>query len=190
MSTEPRNATVRYPGGIRARWRWSGSGRGDDVFALSEAGGGLVELGDAAGPGFEALCRAELRADVPGGAWTVRLASTIYDEPGAVAWDSAGLLVVKYGFHAFGIDARSGTERWRHRSATPILAVLGSSRLAHILVQAELETFALEADGAVAWRIAHSDVVTEAALVGGRLVLTSFAGQQLVVDPATGRSSG
>lgn len=190
MTGEPRNATVQYPGGIRARWRWAGSGRGNDVFALSEAGGGLIDLGDAAGPGFEELCRAELRADVPGGAWTIRMASTIYDEPAAVAWDSAGLLVVKYGFHAFGIDTRTGTERWRHRSATPILAIFGSSRLAHVLVQAELETFALEADGTVAWRIAHSDVVTEASLVGGRLVLTSFGGQQSVVDPATGRSYG
>ena len=190
MTAEPRNATVRYPGGIRARWRWAGSGRGADVFALSEAGGSLRDLGDAAGPGFEQLCRAELRADVPGGAWTVRLASTIYDEPAAIAWDSTGLLVVKFGFHAFGIDARTGAERWRHRSATPILAVLGSSRLPHVLVQAELETFALEADGTVAWRIAHSDVVTEAGFVGGRLVLTSFGGQQLAIDPATGRPSG
>jgi hypothetical protein len=190
MTAEPRNATVQYPGGIRARWRWAGSGQGTDVFALSETGGGLVDVGDAAGPGFEDLCRAELRADVPGGVWTVRFASTIYDEPAAVAWDDAGLLVVKYGFHAFGIDARSGAERWRHRSATPIVAVLGSSRLAHIIVQSELETFAIEPDGTVAWRIAHSDVVTEAALVGGRLVLTSFGGQQLVLDPATGRSTG
>lgn len=190
MVTEPRNATVQYPGGVRARWRWAGSGQGDAVFALSESGGGLVDVGDAAGAGFESLCRAELRADVPGGAWTVRFASTIYDEPAAVAWDSAGLLVVKYGFHAFGIDVRTGAERWRHRSATPILAVLASPRLPYVIVQAELETFALEADGAVAWRIAHSDVVIETSLVGGRLVLTSFAGQQRVVDPATGRSAG
>ena len=188
MTAQPRDAIVRYPGGIRARWRWAGSGRGADVFALSEAGGHVLDVGDAAGPGFERLCRAELRADGPGGAWTARFASAIYDEPAAVAWDSEGMLVVKYGFHAFGIDARGGTERWRHRSATPILAVFGSSRLPHVLVQAELETFALDMDGAVAWRIAHSDVVTKAALVGGRLVLTSFGGQQRSIDPATGRS--
>jgi hypothetical protein len=30
-------------------------------------------------------------------------------------------------------------------------------------------------------------VVTEAALIGGRLVLTSFAGQAMAIDPATGR---
>jgi outer membrane protein assembly factor BamB len=190
MPTEPHNATVVYPGGIRARWRWAGSGQGPEVFALSEAGGGLLDVGEAAGPGFESLCRAELRADVPGGAWTVRFASTIYDEPAAVAWDSARLLVVKYGFHAFGIEARTGAERWRHRSATPILAVLGSSRLPHVLVQSELETFALDPDGSVAWRIAHSDVVTEAVLVGGRLVLTSFAGQHRALDPETGRTAG
>ena len=56
-----------------------------------------------------------------------------------------------------------------------------------MLVQAEVETFALEADGEVAWRVAHSDVVTEAELVGGRLVLTSFDGQLRAIDPATGR---
>jgi hypothetical protein len=190
MPTEPRNASVVYPGGIRARWRWAGSGQGPDVFALSEAGGGLIDVGDAAGPGFDGLCRAELRADVPGGAWTVRFASTIYDEPAAFAWDGAGLLVVKYGFHAFGIETRTGAERWRHRSATPILGVYGSSRLSHVLVQSELETFALDPDGTVTWRIAHSDVVTEAVLVGGRLVLTSFGGQQRAVDPQTGRTAG
>jgi outer membrane protein assembly factor BamB len=94
---------------------------------------------------------------------------------------------VKYGFHTYGFDARSGSLRWSHRSATPVLAVLASSRLRHVVVQAEIETFALEPDGIVAWRIAHSDVVTEAELVGGRLVLTSFSGQMSVIDPASGR---
>ena len=68
-----------------------------------------------------------------------------------------------------------------------MLAVLGSPRLAHVIVQAEIETFAIEPDGTVGWRIAHSDVVSEAALVGGRLVLTSYTGQVSAVDPATGR---
>ena len=190
MTGEPRNATVQYPGGIRARWRWAGSGQGSAVFALSEAGGSLVDLGDAAGSDHADLCRAELRADTPAGSWTVRFASAIFDDPAALAWDSEGLLVVKYGFHAYGIEARSGIERWRHRSASPILAVIGSSRLPHVLVQAEIETFALEPDGRVAWRIAHSDVVTAAELLGGRLVLTSFAGEQRAIDPASGRSSG
>ena len=67
--------------------------------------------------------------------------------------------------------------------------VLGSSRLPHVLVQAEIETFAIRGDGEVAWRVAHSDVVTEAELVGGRLVLTSFSGEVQALDPATGRSS-
>ena len=40
-----------------------------------------------------------------------------------------------------------------------MLAVLGSPRFGHVLVQAEIETFALEADGSVRWRVAHSDVV-------------------------------
>ncbi len=102
-------------------------------------------------------------------------------------WDTEGLLVVKYGFHAYGFVARTGELRWSHRSASPILAVLGSSRLAHVIVQAEVETFALEADGEVAWRVAHSDVVTAVELVGGRLVLTSFDGQVRALDPRTGR---
>jgi hypothetical protein len=68
--------------------------------------------------------------------------------------------------------------------------VLGSPRLSHVVAQAEIETFALEADGTVAWRIAHSDVVTEVDLIGGRLVLTSFGGQVSAVDPSTGRPTG
>ena len=74
--------------------------------------------------------------------------------------------------------------------ASPVLVVIGSSRLPHVLAQAEVETFALEADGEVAWRVAHSDVVTEAELVGGTLVLTSFDGQVRAIDPLTGRAAG
>lgn len=187
---DPRDATVTYPGGLRARWRWGGSGQAAAVFALTEAGGTLIDLGPLAGDDPDARCRAELRIDGPGGAWTVRLASTISDEPAAVLWDSAGLLVVKYGFHAYGLESRTGLLAWSHRSATPILAVLASSRLRHVLVQSEIETFAIEADGTVAWRIAHSDVVTAVELVGGQLVLTSYDGQHNVLDPATGRRAG
>ena len=184
----PRDATIAYPGGLRARWRWAGSGQGPAVFALTEAGGTLEDLGPAVSPSFEQLCRAELRIDGPAGVWTVRFASTISDEPAALAWDDAGLLVVKYGFHTYGLESRSGALRWSHRSASPLIAVLGSPRLAHVLVQSEIETFAIEVDGTVGWRIAHSDVVSDAALVGGRLVLTSYTGQVSAVDPATGRS--
>jgi outer membrane protein assembly factor BamB len=187
---EPRDATIAYPGGIRARWRWGGSGRGPAVFALTEAGGSLTDHGSLVSPDFEALCRAELRIDGPGGSWTVRLASAIFDEPAGLVWDDHGLFVVKYGFHTYGFDARSGELRWSHRSASPLLAVLASPRLRHILAQAEVETFALESDGTVAWRIAHSDVVTDADLVGGRLVLTSYAGEVRALDPATGRPTG
>jgi outer membrane protein assembly factor BamB len=189
-ATQPRDATVSYPGGLRARWRWAGSGQGTAVFALSEAGGTLVDHGSIVSTAFDELCRAELRIDGPAGAWTVRLASTIFDEPAGLLWDDHGLLVVKYGFHVYAFDARSGVLRWSHRSATPLLAVLASPRLAHVLAQAEVETFALEPDGTVAWRIAHSDVVTEAELVGGRLVLTSFSGAVSAIDPSTGRQTG
>lgn len=190
MSAEPRDATVSYPGGLRARWRWGGTGQAAAVFALSEAGGTLTDHGPLVAEDPDQRCRAELRIDGPAGAWSARFASTLNDEPTAVFWDEPGLLVVKYGFHAYGLDARAGELRWSHRSATPILAVLASSRWRHVLVQSELETFAIEADGTVAWRIAHSDVVTAAALIGGRLVLTSYAGQQNVLDPASGQRAG
>ena len=186
---EPRNSTITYPGGLRARWRWGGSGQAAAVFALSEAGGQLVDLGPHVAEDPDALCRAELRLDGPRGGWTARFASTIHDEPRAVYWDSEGLLVVAYGFHTFGLDAASGDVRWEHRSATPIIALLGSPRLRHVLVQAEIETFAIEADGSVAWRVAHTDVVTAAELIGGRLVLTGFDGQHNALDPSSGRSA-
>ena len=187
---EPRDRTITYPGGLRARWRWGGSGQAAAVFALSEAGGTLHDLGPRVSTDPDALCRAELRLDGPRGSWSSRFASTIYDEPRAHYWDTEGLLVVAYGFHTFGLDAATGDARWEHRSATPIVALLGSSRLRHVLVQSEIETFALEADGMVAWRVAHSDVVTAAELVGGRLVLTGFDGQLNALDPSTGRSAG
>ena len=189
MTTEPENATITYPGGLRARWRWGGSGSGPTVFALSEAGGNLVDLGSRVAADPAPLCRAELRLEGPRGAWTARFASVIHDVPRAIHWDSAGLFVVAYGFHTFGLDAADGDVRWEHRSATPLIGLLGSSRLAHVVVQSELETFAIEPDGAVAWRVAHSDVVTAAELVGGRLVLTGFDGQLRAIDPATGRAA-
>jgi hypothetical protein len=185
----PRDATIGYPGGLRARWRWAGSGQGPAVFALSEAGGTLEDLGPLVSADFEQLCRAELRIDGPAGSWTVRLASTIHDEPAGLVWDDAGLFVVKYGFHTYGLESRSGVVRWSHRSASPLLAVFGSPRLAHLVVQSEIETFAIEEDGTVGWRIAHSDVVSEATLMGGRLVLTSYGGLVSAIDPATGREA-
>ena len=190
VTAEPRNATIAYPGGLRARWRWGGSGSGPAVFALSEAGGDLIDLGPRVATDPEVLCRAELRLDGPRGGWTARFASLIHDEPRALHWDSTGLLVVAYGFHTYGLEAGSGDPRWDHRSATPLIALLGSPRLAHVIVQSELETFAIEPDGTVAWRVAHSDVVTAADLLGGRLVLTGFDGQVSALDPATGRTAG
>jgi outer membrane protein assembly factor BamB len=71
-----------------------------------------------------------------------------------------------------------------------VVVILGSSRLPHVILQAEIETFALEADGEVGWRVAHSDVVAGAQLVGGHLVLTSFSGQVRALDPRTGRAAG
>jgi hypothetical protein len=186
---EPRRASVTYPGGIRVRLAWGAAGEAAAVFALSEAGGTLTDLGVLAGPDPDALCRAEARVETPGGAWTVRLASRIHDEPRGLAWDDAGLLLFAYGFIVYAFDARSGALRWSHRSGSPLVALLGSSRLAHVLAQSEIETIAVAADGDVVWRVAHSDVVTAAELVGGRLVLTSYAGPVTGLDPATGRSA-
>jgi len=190
MTSEPRHAVVAYPGGLRASLRWAGSGEAAAVFALSEVGGPLTDLGDLTGPAPDRRCRAEVRVDTPAGPWTVRLASLISDEPAGVLWDTAGLLVIRYGFHAYGLEARTGVLRWSHRSGSPITDLFASSRLPHLLVQAEVETFAIQPDGEVAWRVAHSDVVTAAELVGGRLVLTSFDGQTRAIDPRTGRDAG
>jgi hypothetical protein len=186
---EPRSATITYPGGLRARWRWGGSGSAAVVFALSEVGGALTDHGPLVSATPDALCRAELRVEGPVGTWTARFASTISDDPAALPWDTAGLLVVKYGFHLYGLEARTGALRFQHRSAAPLIALLGSSRLAHIIAQSEIETFAIEPDGTVAWRIAHSDVVTAAELIGGKLVLTSYSGLAMALDAATGRRS-
>ncbi len=186
---EPLDAVVRFPGAIRARLRWGGSGQAAEIFALTEAGGALQDHGSLVAAEPDRLCRAELRVDAPGATWVARVASAIHDRPRAVYWDTAGLLVVAYGFHTYGFEARSGQLRWWHRSHSPIVAVLGSARLDHVLVQAEIETFAIEADGSVAWRAAHSDVVASAELVGGRLVLTSYGGMMSALDPATGRAT-
>lgn len=190
MIAEPRHTVVHYPGGIRAGIRWVGSGQAAALFALSESGGALADLGALAGPDPDRLCRAELRVEHPAGVWTVRLSSPIYDEPRGTLWDSTGLLVIGYGLLTYAIAAREGALRWHHRSGSPLVAVLGSSRLDHVIVQAEIETFAIDAGGVVAWRLAHSDVVTAAELLAGRLVLTSYSGEVRALDAATGRAIG
>jgi hypothetical protein len=190
MAAEPQQAVIQYPGGIRVRMRWVGSNQATAAFALSEVGGVLTDHGPLISEAPDLLCRAELRVETPAGAWTARLASPIFDEPAGIHWDTAGLLVVGYGFVTYGFEARTGVLRWWHRSATPLIAMFASSRLGHILVQSELETFALEPDGQVGWRVTHSDVVVGAELLGGHLVLASFSGQQNALDPATGRRAG
>jgi hypothetical protein len=184
------DAVVGYPGGLRARWRWAGSGQAASVFALTESGGELTDHGPVVAKDPDLLCRAEVRIDGPAGSWTARFASTIFDEPRALVWDVPGLLVVGYGFHTYGLDARHGQPRWIHRSASPLVALIASARLPHVLVQSEIETFALREDGEVSWRVAHSDVVAGAELVGGRLVLSSYGGAVSALDPLTGRAAG
>ena len=181
---------MRYPGGLTVRYRWAGSGQAAALFGLTEAGGELVDHGPLAWPEPDAVCRAEMRAEGPGGAWTSRFASAIYDEPQAVLWDATGLLVMAYGFRTYGLDARNGSLRWSHRSGSPIVALFASSLLDHVLIQAEVETFALDAAGTVTWRIAHGDVVVAAELVGGQLVLASYGGEQISLDPRTGSAAG
>jgi hypothetical protein len=187
-AAEPQRLAVQYPGGLAARFRWGGTASGDAVFGLSEAGGTLHDFGPLASDEPDRQCRAELRIEGPLGAWTARFASPIFDDPQALLWDTTAVLVVKYGFEVYALAGRTGELRWHHRSRTPVLCVMGSPRLEHVLVQSELETFALRDDGEVAWRAAHTDVVAEAELVGGRLVLTSYGGLLQTLDPATGRS--
>jgi PQQ-like domain len=187
---EVQRASVQYPGGLAARYRWAGSAQGEAVFAMSEAGGTLADHGNLGSDAPERACRSELRVEGPLGAWTIRLASPIFDEPQGLLWDAPGLLIVKYGFVAYGLVGRTGKLRWHLACGSPIVAVLGSSRLDHVLVQGEVETIAVRADGSVAWRAAHDEVVTEAELVGGRLVTVGYDGRARALDPSTGRPLG
>lgn len=205
MTARVSTSTVNYPGGLTVEYRWAGSGAADAVFhglgsTTGEAAAPTppdrvesafpvapVDHGKLMSADPDRLCRAQLVAAGPMGRWVVRLASAIFDEPTAVTWDSVGLLVVKYGFAAYALDARTGELRWLHRARTPLVAVLGSPRFDHVLVQGEVETFALEADGKVRWRATHSDVIAGAQLVAGRLVLTSFSGAVATLDATTGR---
>ena len=125
----------------------------------------------------------------PGGTWTARFASRISDTPEAVSWDTPRLLLLRYGFHLYGLEARTGSLRWTFASPVPLVATIVSSRWPHAVAQSEIETTALEADGSVVWRVRLQDVVAEAALVGGRLVLTGLSGSLLTLDPLTGRST-
>lgn len=186
--SEPRRSSVQYPGGLAARYRWGGSGSAADVFALSESGGTLTDHGPLVSDTPDVLCRAELRIEGPLGTWTARFASPIYDEPTGLLWDTEATLVVKYGFCVYGLESRSGDLRWWRQSGTPLLAVLGSPRLPHVLAQSEVETLAIDAAGEIVWRVAHSDVISAAELMGGTLALTSYGGDVAGLDPLTGRS--
>jgi hypothetical protein len=184
--SEVQRATIAYPGGLTARYRWGGSGSADGVFALSVLGGDLADHAALAGGDPARMCRAELHVEGPAGTWTVRLASPVFDEPAGLLWDSEALLIVTYGFVAYALGSRTGELRWSHRCGTPLVAVLGSSRLPHIILQSEVETLALDPHGQVVWRVAHREVVEHAELMGGRLALTSYAGEVALLDPATG----
>jgi hypothetical protein len=181
-------SSVGYPGGLAVRYRWGGSGSADEVFGLSESGGRLTDHAQLAGGDPARMCRAELRVEGPLGAWTARLASPVFDEPEGLVWDTQAQLVVKYGFRAYGLASRSGELVWSHLSGTPIVAVLGSPRLDHVIVQSEIETVALGSGGDIRWRVAHSDVIAGAQLTGGVLTLHLYGGQMAALDPASGRA--
>ena len=154
-AAEPRSLITSFPGGLRVRATWGSSGQATAVFALSEAGASLVDHG-ALGAGAEEdpnrLCRMEMRIEHPGGAWAVRLASVIYDEPRAIHWDEGALFVVGYGFTVYAFASRSGEMAWLHQTGTPVVALMASPRLEHVIVQSEVETWAIRADGEVRWR--------------------------------------
>lgn len=187
--TEAERLSVQYPGGIAARYRWTGSGGGPQMFAVSEAAGTLTDLGPLVDSDPDHLCRMELHVESPVGGWTARFASAIYDEPRGALWDEAGLLVVGYGFALYALEPRTGALTWIHKSGSPVVAVIASSRLDHVLLQTEIETTALRRDGEVAWRAAHSDVIVDAALIAGRLDLTTYGGAHVYLDAASGRAA-
>ena len=187
--SEVQRKSVGYPGGLAARYRWGGSGSAEDVFGLSEAGGDLTDHAALAGGDPARMCRAELRVEGPLGDWTARLASPVFDEPSGLAWDTAGQLVIKYGFVVYAFIGRTGELAWSHLSGTPVVTVLGSPRIDHVIVQSEVETVALDAAGEVRWRVAQSDVVASAELLGGTLTVTSYGGEVVALDPASGASA-
>jgi hypothetical protein len=189
MAGEPHNATVTYPGGLRARWRWAGSGQGGGGLRVDRGRGLAARLGTRVSTDPDALCRAEIRLEGPRGRVDRTLRIDDLRRAGRARLGYRRLLVVKYGFHTFGLDAAAGRASLGAPSAVAGDRPLGSSRLPHVLVQTEIETFAIEADGTVAWRVAHSDVVTAAELVGGRLVLTSFDGLVVALDPELGATA-
>src|SRR5262245_18121182 len=156
---EPHRASVHYPGGLAARYRWVGSGQVGALTALSELGGTLTDHGPLVAADPDRLCRAELRVEGPLGTWTARFASPIFHEPAGLLWDTPGLIVVKYGFVVYALESRTGNLRWHHSSGSAFVAVLASSRLNHVIAQTEVVTLALDADGMVLWRAAHSDVI-------------------------------
>ena len=181
-------STVTYPGGLAARYRWGGSGSAEAVFALSESGGGLTDHAELAGGDTTRMCHAELRVEGPLGTWTARFASPVFDTPEGRVWDTEAQLVVKYGFRVYGLASRTGELRWSHLSGTPIVAVLGSSRLDHVIVQSEVETLALDAAGEVRWRVAHGEVIAGAELTGGVLTLQTYGGDVVAFDPTSGQA--
>ena len=113
----------------------------------------------------------------------------MFDAPDAVLVDTAGLLIIRYGFHAYALEARTGQLAWNYASSTPTVAILASARLDHVILQTELETIALRTDGSVAWRAAHSDVVTDAQLTAGRIDLTTYSGAHVYLDARTGEAA-
>ena len=105
-------------------------------------------------------------------------------------WDSAGLLVVSYGFHTFGL-------RGRHRRGR-LGASLGDAdrRAARITTARPRRRPGRARDLRHRGRRDRSPGASRiptwssgAELVGGRLVLTGYAGQLNALDPATGRSA-
>jgi len=181
--TEPKQVVVGYP-------EESGSATGGPEAGAATPcrplGGGwrAVRVRGPRRARFERLCRAELRTEGPAGAWAARLASPIFDAPAGLAWDTAGLLVVKYGFVTYGLAARTGALRLvRTAQESPVLAVLGSGACPTSSSRRRSRRFALEEDGEVRWRVGHSDVVAECELIGGRLVLTSYCRPGLGARP-------
>ena len=138
------------------------------------------------------LCRAELRLEGPRGAWTVRFASLIHDDPrGAALGHARACWSSRYGFHTYALETRdrrrcAGTTARRRRSS-PCSARRGSPTSSSSPRSRRSRS---SRTGRSPGGSPTPTSSTAAELVGGRLVLTSFDGQVTALDPATGRPAG
>ena len=192
VSDEPRQAVVSYPGGLRVRYRWAGSGQGAAVFALTRGRRPAPRLRRSHGPDLERLCRAELRGrrarPAPGPPGSRRRSST---SRAGLPGTSPGCSSSSTGSSAYGLAARTGELRWLHRSR---LAAGGRPRLVaprprpgpgrdrDVRPRGERRRSAGASPTPTSWPRPSSSAAA--------CVLTSYGGLVRALDPATGIAAG